>query len=92
MSLISSPLAVAPRIRVAPPAARNDAAEVIDLMAAYDVVFDDWQIDALRGRLRRAAMTVKWAAPHGGLQSRADRTARALVLIGRALAGAVIFR
>ena len=47
MSLISSPLAVAPRVRLAPPAARNDAELVVELAAAYGTEFDPWQIDVL---------------------------------------------
>ena len=47
MSLISSPSAVAPRVRLAPPAARNDAELVVELAAAYGTAFDPWQIDVL---------------------------------------------
>ena len=47
MSLISSPSDVAPRVRLAPPAARNDAELVVELAAAYGTVFDPWQIDVL---------------------------------------------
>ena len=86
--MISSPLAVAPRIRVAPPAARNDAAEVIDLMAAYDVVFDDWQIDALAVGCG-VGDDGRWAAPTVGLNL-ARQNGKTLVLIGLALFGAVI--
>ena len=87
--MISSPLAVAPRIRVAPPAARNDAAEVVDLMAAYGVALDDWQIDALEVGCG-VGDDGRWAAPTVGLNL-SRQNGKSLLLISRALAGAVLF-
>ena len=86
--MINSPLAAAPRIRVAPPAARNDAAEVVDLMAAYGVAFDDWQIDALEVGCG-VGDDGKWAAPTVGVNL-ARQNGKSLLLIGLALFGAVI--
>jgi hypothetical protein len=85
----SSPLAVQPRVRLAPPARRNDAHLVVDLVAAYGTQLDRWQVDVLR-----AGCGVRpdgsWAADTVCCNA-ARQNGKSLVLTARALAGALLF-
>lgn len=89
MSLTNSPSAARPRVRLAPAALRNDAAEVIDLAAAYGTQLDPWQIDLLE-----AGLGVRpdgfWAAKTIGCNV-CRQSGKSLVLTVRALAGALLF-
>ena len=87
--MISSPSVVAPRVRLAPPAARNDAELIVELAAAYGTELDPWQIDVLeagcgvRADGSWAADTVACSCPR--------QNGKSVILIARALAGALLF-
>lgn len=89
MSSTKSPLAVAPRVRLAPPAARNDAEFIVELAAAYGTEFDPWQLDVLEagcGRLDDGS----WAAETVGCNV-ARQNGKSVILVARALAGLLVF-
>lgn len=89
MSSTNSPSAATPRVRRQPDADRNDAAEVVDLCAAYGTALDPWQVDALEaGCGVRADGT--WAAKTVG-QNVARQNGKSVILVARALAGALLF-
>jgi len=87
--LTSLPSAAQPRVRLAPPANRNDAAEVVDLADAYGTALDPWQVDTLA-----AGMGVRddggWAAKSVGVNI-ARQNGKSVILVTRALAGALLF-
>jgi len=79
----------APRLRVAPAVNTNDAADVVDLMAAYGTDLDPWQVDVLEGGLG-VLKDGSWAAHTVGVNvSRQNGKSR--ILLARAMAGALLF-
>ncbi len=81
--------AAPPRLRVQPQADRNDAAEVVDLAAAYGTVLDGWQVDALTAGLG-VLPDGRWAAPTVGINV-SRQNGKSVCLVVRALAGALLF-
>src|SRR6516164_4836892 len=89
MSSISSRLAVAPKLRVAPVARRNDAQEVVDLSASFGTELDPWQVDVLRAGCG-VRLNGQWAAKTLGCNL-SRQNGKSWILIARALAGALLF-
>ena len=85
----NSRAAALPRLRRQPQADRNDAAEVIDLAAAYGTQLDPWQRDALTAGLG-VLPDGRWAAPTVGINV-SRQNGKSVVLVVRALAGALLF-
>ena len=89
MSSTSSPPAVAPRVRLAPPAARNDAHLLVELADAYGIGLDPWQTDLLEAGcgVREDGL---WAAPTVGCNV-SRQNGKSVALTIRALGGATVF-
>jgi hypothetical protein len=89
MSLTSSRLAAAPRLRVAPAARRSDAELVVELSASFGTQLDPWQIDVLRagcGVARDGSWAAKTVCCNVSRQN-----GKSWILTARALAGALLF-
>ena len=89
MSSTSSRLAVAPKLRVAPVARRNDAQEVVDLSASFGTELDPWQVDVLQAGCG-VRPNGQWAAKTLGCNL-SRQNGKSFILIARALAGALLF-
>ena len=89
MSLISSRLAAAPKVRVAPAARRNDHELVVELSAAYGAELDPWQVDVLKAGcgVRPGGL---WAAKTVCCNV-SRQNGKSWILTARALAGALLF-
>ena len=85
----SSPSAVAPRLRTSPPAPRNDAHLVAELAAAYGTPLDPWQTDVLEAGCG-VRSDGSWAARTVGVNI-ARQNGKSVILVMRALAGAMLF-
>jgi len=86
--LTNLPLVV-PRLRVAPPAIRNDAGLVAELAESYGMRLDPWQLDVLEAGLGVRA-DGSWAARTLGLNLPRQNGKSVLALV-RVLAGALLF-
>ena len=86
---ISLPSAAAPRLRAAPNCHHNDAGLIVDLAAAYGTHLDPWQVDVLEAGcgVRSDGM---WAARTVGLNV-SRQNGKSVILVVRALAGALLF-
>jgi hypothetical protein len=85
----SSRLAALPRVRLAPSVRRNDYELVVELAAAYGTRLDDWQVDVLKaGCGVRAGGS--WAAKTV-CANIARQNGKSVILVARALAGALLF-
>lgn len=89
MPSTSSPPAAKPRLRIAPSAKRNDAAEAVELAAAYGTHLDPWQVDVLDAGLG-VRPDGQWAAKTVGVNI-ARQNGKSVCLVVRALAGALLF-
>ena len=89
MSLISSRLAAAPKVRVAPAARRNDHELVVELSAAYGAELDPWRVDVLKAGcgVRPGGL---WAAKTVCCNV-SRQNGKSWILTARALAGALLF-
>jgi hypothetical protein len=84
-----SQLAVKPRLRVAPRAARNDWELVAELSASFGTPLDEWQLDVLKAGCGVRAGG-QWAAKTLGCNV-PRQNGKSWVLCARALSGALIF-
>ena len=89
MPSISLPPAAKPRLRLAPSVERNDAAEAVELAAAYGLALDPWQVDVLEAGLGVRPDGL-WAAKTVGTNC-ARQNGKSVCLVVRALAGALLF-
>lgn len=81
--------AAVPRLRLAPACHTNDMQDVVDLMAAYGTQLDPWQVDALEAGLG-VREDGEWAAHTFGLNV-PRQNGKSVILVARALAGALLF-
>jgi hypothetical protein len=89
MSSTRSPLAVKPRLRVAPRARRNDAELVAELSRSFGTALDDWQTDVLKAGCG-VRSNGQWAAKTLGCNV-PRQNGKSWILCARALSGALIF-
>ena len=89
MSLTKLPAVASPKLRLAPPAVRNDAHCIAELAAGYGTPLDPWQVDVLEAGcgIREDG---SWAARTVGANI-SRQNGKSVVLVVRALAGALLF-